>query len=479
MPRTFLVITCFTILIWSCREQPDQIETTPHEIEWLADAQGVKGGAILVPENHDEPEGRKIKIAYAILQARDTSISRYPLIFFAGGPGGKTLDPGLVDFLKQEPISEKRDIILFDQRGIGYSSDLPDMSLDAFDLMAQDADESEELVLMQELINHYQQKCEEQGIQTRYYNTHQNARDVGILFKHLGYEKYNLMGGSYGTRVARVVQDMFPEYIHTSILDSPSPLSGDFLMDRLKSYSLALSRIFDYCAQNPDCKDKYPTLEEDYFKAIDKLGQEPLAIAMKDSTEVVINAQDGVYLLRRLLYQGNAREKAPELIEAYMEGEGPIINQVLEIEYSLSDGLNLSMLLSVERYEQFDLDNTATTIENHYKQYPLIPVKLGFFDAFYQAGMQWHEGYLPLTERDFQSSDIPTLIFVNQYDPVTPPENGHLFMNNLGNGRLLILDEGGHGAGNRECKDRVMNAFMDDPSSELDISCLNIYNKTN
>jgi len=171
----------------------------------------------------------------------------------------------LVDFLKQDPINEERDIILFDQRGIGYSSDLPDMSLDAFDVMAKNADATEELVLIQEMIDRYQKKCAEEGIQTRYYNTHQNARDVGLLFKHLGYEKYNLLGGSYGTRVARVVQDMFPEYIHTSLLDSPSPLSGDFLKDRLKSYSLALSRIFEYCEQNPNCNGQYPNLEEEYF----------------------------------------------------------------------------------------------------------------------------------------------------------------------------------------------------------------------
>jgi pimeloyl-ACP methyl ester carboxylesterase len=129
----------------------------------------------------------------------------------------------------------------------------------------------------------------------------------------------------------------------------------------------------------------------------------------------------------------------------------------------------------VEKYEQFDINNSAEKIENHYGPYPLIPVKLGFFDAFYQAGMHWHEGYLPIEDRKFQSSDIPTLIFVNQYDPVTPPENGHLFMKDLSNGTLLILDEGGHGAGNRECKDRVMNAFMEDPAAGLDTSCLNIF----
>jgi hypothetical protein len=253
-------------------------------------------------------------------------------------------------------------------------------------------------------------------------------------------------------------------------------LSGDFLIDRLKSYSLALSRIFEYCEQNPNCNGQYPNLEEEYFQAIDKLKQEPLTIVMNDSMEVIINAQDGVYLLRRLLYQGDALEKAPELIRAFIEGEGPIINRVLEIEYSLSDGLNLSMLLSVEKYEQFDRENSAEVIEKHYELYPLIPVKLGFFDAFYQAGMLWHDGYLPMAERRFQSSGIPTLIFVNQYDPVTPPENGDLFMQDLSNGTLLILDEGGHGAGNRECKDQVMKAFMDDPASELDTSCLKLYN---
>ena len=377
--------------------------------------------------------------------------------------------------MKEDPLLEERDIIIFDQRGIGYSSGLPDMSMDAFDIMAKNADEAEELKLTQEMITEYQNKCEELNIQTEYYNTYQNAMDVGILFQHLGYEKYNLLGGSYGTRIARMVQDLFPEYIHASVLDSPSPMSGDFLIDRLHSFSLALSRIFDYCASNPECQSTYPELEKDYFEAIDKLEENPLAVNLNDSTIVHINAQDGVYLIRRLLYQSDAREKAPELIRAFKDGEGEIMQQVLQFEYMLSGFLNLSMLLSVEKYEQFDMANNAEQIENYYRQYPLLPVKLGFFDAFYQAGMLWHPGYLPLDERMFQKSDIPSLIFVNQYDPVTPPENGDLFLKDLSKGQLLVLDEGGHGGGNEECKDQVINAFLNDPEAALDTSCLNIY----
>lgn len=444
-------------------------------LEWLPKSENVWAGAILVPENHDAPEGKQIQIAYVVLKAKDTSSIEFPMIFFSGGPGGNSLNQGMVGFLTDHPMRQARDIILFDQRGIGYSSALPDMSFEAFDIMAKDANEEEELVLTTGMILKYQKKCEAQGSNPEYYNTIQNAKDVGLLFKHLGYEKYNLFGGSYGTRIARVVQDMFPKYIHSSVLDSPAPLSGDFLLNRLDSFSLALGRIFDYCANDVSCKEQYPNLKEDYFTAISKLEESPLTVTMNDSIPVTINAQDGIYLLRRLLYQNNAREKAPELIKAYMEGGGQVINEVLQFEYALTGGLNLTMLLSVEKYENFNTNNTASVIKASYKKYPLIPVKLGFFDAFYQAGMDWHSGSLPMEDRKFQDSDVPTLLFVNRFDPVTPPKNGMLFKENLTRAKLLILDEGGHGGGNNDCKNQVITDFMKDPNGELDTTCLNVF----
>jgi len=100
---------------------------------------------------------------------------------------------------------------------------------------------------------------------------------------------------------------------------------------------------------------------------------------------------------------------------------------------------------------------------------------MGFFNAFYQAGMNWHSASLPMEDRKFEDSEVPTLIFVNRYDPVTPPKNGVLFMENLSNGTLLILDEGGHGGGNEECKNQVITDFMNDPIEKLNTSCLRLY----
>ena len=474
MRKINLYIVLFLITI-VCKAQNNIVSIEPMGLDWLPESEDVQPGAILIPENHDNPDGKKIQITYIVLKAKDTVSQEFPMIFFSGGPGGNSLSQGMVGFLLEHPMRNERDIILFDQRGIGYSSALPDMSFDAFDILAQDADEEEELALIETMILRYKNKCKQQNISPEYYNSMQNAKDVGMLFRHLSYKKYNLFGGSYGTRIARVVQDMFPNYIHSSVLDSPSPLSGDFLLNRLDSYSLALGRIFEYCENDPDCKKQYPTLKEDYFRAISILEQKPLTVAMNDSINVTINAQDGVYLLRRLLYQSNSREKAPELIKAFVEGGGDVINEVLAFEYQLTGGLNLTMLLSVEKYENFNPANTAEVIFESYNNYPLIPVKLGFFDAFYIAGMNWHSNNLPMEDRKFQDSDVPTLIFVNRFDPVTPPKNGALFQENLTNGTLLVLDEGGHGGGNQACKNEVIIGFMNDPDGELNTSCLNIF----
>ena len=464
------------IFIFSCNALNSQVPIEADFFDWLPVREDVKAGAILVPENHDDPDGQKITIAYVILKAKDTVGSNYPMIFFSGGPGGNTLNEDMVGFLLEHPMRNDRDIILFDQRGIGYSSALPNMSHDAFEILAKDADEQEELELTKAMIHDYKKKCEARNMNPQFYNTIQNAKDVGMLFEHLNYGKYNLFGGSYGTRIARVVQDMFPEYIHSSVLDSPSPLSGDFLLDRLDSYSLALGRIFEYCENDLKCRQQYPNLKDDYFNAISKLKQKPLTLNMNDSLSVTINAQDGIYLLRRVLYQNNSREKVPELVSAFIEGKGSVIDEALQYEYRLTGGVNLTMLLSVEKYENFDPGNTANAIKESYKKYPLIPEKMGFFDAFYQAGMHWHTSNLPIEDRKFQDSDIPTLIFVNRYDPVTPPENGALFMENLSNGTLLILDEGGHGSsGDDSCINQVMIDFMNDPSGPLNDSCLNLY----
>ena len=443
-------------------------------LTFLTNTESFQCGQVLVPENHANPNGKRIHISYIILPALQPSAKRNPLIYLTGGPGGSTLTKNRITSWLNHPARKSRDIIMFDQRGIGYSSAMPNMDTELFDLMARDLDEEEELTVMEGIIEKYKTLCEQSDINPAHYNSFQNANDVGAVMQALGYDKYNLYGVSYGTRLARIVQDLFPERIHSVIHNSPAPLGGDFLVDRLLAYNQALGNVFTYCRQNQECNRRYPNLEEEYLTTIDRLSEKPLVLEVQNRA-FTINAQDAIYLLRRKLYGNDSRTAIPTMIEELGNGGGPILQGVLRSEMLFTTGYNSTMWLSVERYEMFDPANTHEVLEKTYQSLDLLPVKLGMFNAFYVKGKEFHSNALDESLKTFDISDVPTLITVNYYDPVTPPSFGYQFMKKLNHGQLYILDEGGHGGGSPACRAQVMVDFMDDPTSKPDVSCFKIF----
>lgn len=444
---------------------------------FLGDLKGnphVECGQITVPEDHLSNEGT-IHITYVVLKAKNPQ-GAHPLIYFTGGPGGATLTKDALRRWFDSPFRENRDLVLFDQRGINHSSALPNMERDIFEVMASDADINKEQHLVAQVMQRYQQKTEDQGINVANYNSFQNAHDVGALMKHLSYERYNLMGGSYGTRLARVVQDLYPQFVHSVVLNSPNPLGDDFLISRLQSFSLALSRIFDYCEQQPECRAQYPDLRTDYIEAIQALKNQPYTVSINDQS-FVVNAQDAIYLLRRALYGTNSRSTAPALIQAFKNRTPEAIEDVLSMELDLIGAYNSTMWISVERHEMFNPKFVAAVVDSVYTTLPLFPEKLGMFTSIYLELEDWHQNLLPLDQRTFKPSAIPTLIFVNRYDPVTPPINGKIMQEQLSNSQLFVMDEGGHGGGDLSCRLKVISDFMDAPNDILDTSCLNLYHE--
>ncbi len=433
-------------------------------------------GSLEVPENHFLPASKKIKISYAVLKAKNRKPRADPVIFFSGGPGSSSLRSGLLRFLSNMPIRQDRDIIAFDQRGINHSSGLPDIGLEVFQAMAADVDIAKEQKLIETILKKYKEKFEADGIDLANYNSIQSAHDVALLMNSLKYDKYNLFGISYGTRLARLVQDMFPEKVKTVILDSPNLMTDDFLIDRITGYSRAAEKIFKFCETDKDCSAKYPNLRTDYASSIKSLQTKPLRIDVEGDA-FYLNSQDAMFFLRHRLYRNDAKEAFPAFVEALKNSEKkPILEAIISEKEDVQDGgFNTSMFLAVSVFESMNEANTSDVIKNVYSQHPNFPEKLGFFTNLYQEGMKWHNGRLPISQRKFNISSIPTVIFVNQYDPVTPPENGPLFKEKLTNSRLYILDEAGHSGGDNDCKMKVMTALMDDPAFDPTAKCLRLY----
>ena len=432
-------------------------------------------GTVKVPEDHEKPKGRTIRIAYVIVKAKSETPRRDPVIYFSGGPGGGSIDPGFVGFLGNGAFAETRDVIIFDQRGIQYSSALPDVGRAVFDAMAADTDIEGERKIIKRALEEYKKRAAAKGIDLAAYNSIQNAKDVGVLMEKLGYPKYNLFGVSYGTRLARLLEDFYPEKLNAVILDSPNLMTDDFLIDRMKSYSSSADKVFKACDADSGCSKLHPDLRNEYEVVVNGLKKRSIAVPLKGVT-FYVNAQDAMYLLRRQLYRPDALTRFPDFIDALRDGDVKVLKQTLDAELAdVSDGgFNTTMFLAVSAFESMDPANTPERIGEMYKELPYFPAQLGFFTNLYIEAMNWGGRTLPMDERVFKDSKVPTVIFVNKYDPVTPPENGALFQKQLSDSQLFIIDQGGHGGGNVPCKFALMKAFMDDPTRTLVANCMKL-----
>ena len=72
-----------------------------------------------VPENWENPSGKKIKIAVTVLKSNSKKDNLNPVLFIQGGPGAGGIE-GIWSWVRH-PLREKSDIVLVDVRGTGKS----------------------------------------------------------------------------------------------------------------------------------------------------------------------------------------------------------------------------------------------------------------------------------------------------------------------------------------------------------------------
>ncbi|MCB0056857.1 MAG: alpha/beta hydrolase, partial [Caldilineaceae bacterium] len=143
-------------------------------------------GIVRVPQDRSDPTGMQIGVFFAQLDALGEATPAPPLLYLAGGPGASGVYdvPLLAPWLA--PLRTGRDLLFFDIRGSGFSQPRIDCTL-----LTGGAPDPQ---CMAEL--------RAQGIDPMAFNTTQNAADVADLVRVLGYDAVDVLGVSYGTRLA-------------------------------------------------------------------------------------------------------------------------------------------------------------------------------------------------------------------------------------------------------------------------------------
>jgi pimeloyl-ACP methyl ester carboxylesterase len=380
-----------------------------------------------VPENRAVPGGRMIDLNVVVLEATGKGPKREPLFILQGGPGQAATS--LADFYARTfaPIREQRDIVLVDQRGTGKSNGLF-CEGGFFDVAAVEACRDDVM----------------KRADPRFYTTAEAVRDLDEVRRKLGYERINLYGTSYGTRVALEYARAWPGRVRSMLLKGVLAPSQRHLIDSAVDTQHSLERA----------ASRYPGLLED-VDAVLAAG--------------VIPRDDIAVELRGSLHSMSSIEKLPAMMHAAAGGDwAPLAEQIAAHRKALNRDLAAGMYLSVVCAEDFPRVTpeeaqrvTAGTIAGDY-----------WYRRIAAACAVWPHTTAPAPKP--LRSDIPTLLVSGAFDPVTPPKYAEEVSRTLTRSRHVVVPNGSHSfAGMGGCVDVMMSRFVLDPDPRaVDASCV-------
>lgn len=451
------VFLFFTVLLCACSQ------TSPNEII---------DGVLEVPENRKKFNSRTIKLVYKVLKAKNEGSKKAPILFLQGGPGGATLI--MEDFWKNHPLRNDRDIVLMDQRGTGASeANCIEIGAAAFTIIRQDLDYEGEVRALKDVLSQCKEVMRQDGIDVSGFNSAENAADFEDLRKALGYKKWNLFGGSYGSRLGLTIMRDFPNSVRSSVLAGILAPETDFVNDYFQNFENSLLTVLERCEKNKDCNDRYPNLKERLFNALQKLRSDPLCFAYKGEP-FVLNPQDALLVLFHSLYNRRSIGNIPLLIETFENKETePLVMALKGIE-NMYTFINWPMSYSVLAYEEIPFYDELDLVES-LKQSE-IPFKLtGTSDLGLELLDNWHFSRASELENQAVVSEIPTLMVSGGLDHVTPTTNAKEALKHLKNGYELIFKDEGHGLYN-PCFFRITEDFFNNPFHKPDLECSSIRN---
>lgn len=185
---------------------------------WRGQEVDAERGFFEVPENRRDPRSRKIRLGY-VRFASTAARPGPPIVYLAGGPGGEgtgaATGPRYPIFMALRAVA---DVIAFDQRGTGLSTSIPQRPASTRPPPA-----FTEAGLTDYFRSEFQQAWADwtrAGVAMAGYNTEQNADDIDDLRRHLGAEKIDLWGTSYGSHLALSVLKRHGDRVNRVALSS-------------------------------------------------------------------------------------------------------------------------------------------------------------------------------------------------------------------------------------------------------------------
>ena len=461
-PRTWLL---GSVTLMACElGQPNSGLSTA---AWCAD--------FPVSENRDDPHSRKIHLKLAVLRSSAQVPSRDMLVFLAGGPGQAATDAASTVASVLQPLRAHRDVLLLDQRGTGGSNALS--CKDSNSATAQDDEDSDDVGK----IRSGAAQCLKQlspRADPRYYTTTVAVQDLEDVRKALGSPTFDLIGVSYGTRMAQQYLMRHPDAVRSVVLDSVVPNSLALGESFAQTLDEALKLQFARCTAEPACKQRFGDPDQTLYQLRDALRANPHQVSFRDpetyrTVQRVLSESSLANVVRMFAYTPPTAALLPMSIDAAAHGDvGPLLGQAKILSGDLSELMGSGMQYSVICSEDADLLTARPQDEQ-----TILGTKM--VDGLKAICSVWPKGTRPADFHQPLKTDKPILLLAGQYDPVTPPRYAEEVARGLPNARVLVLKGQAHSVMAAGCAPKLIKKFVEelDPKA-LDATCLDLLQPT-
>lgn len=424
-----------------------------------------------VAEDPDNPGGRKIELRLALIPAASKDPLQDPVLFLAGGPGQSAVAAWPSVRAALGPVGRKRHILLVDQRGTGESNPLtcaiPDWTDPSVFSLAAARSQAR---------NCHARLADRAD--TRFYTTGNYIRDLESVRRALGVGQFNLVGGSYGTRVALDYLRRHSGSVRSVFIDSVVPPELALLQDHAVNLEQTLRSMGDRCSRDVACKTKFGDVHQELHGLATRLAAHPQSVVLQDPTShqpltVPFNDAALLWIARFFSYSPESASLLPLLLHDAAQGRPQaLLAQVLllarKLPEQMAHGLELSVICAEDADRLQVRPEAADTLMGN--------EVIGLLKA---QCAQWPHGKVPADFNQPVVSDKPVLLLSGEYDPVTPPRYAEQVARTLSRSRQLLAKGQGHTPMSKGCMPRLLEKFIDtlDPAG-LDASCLEVLGDT-
>ncbi len=424
-----------------------------------------------VPENPSLPAGREIGLDIVSFPATSPAPgNRRALFVLFGGPGERATSETAGDIKNWRTLRRDRDIVYVDQRGTGTTPDLYCVRIPAE--RSLDQDQRDHLWVPRELKDCAARLSKD--VDLTQYTTTNAAYDLDLARQALKYDRIDLAGGSYGTRLAQEYLRHFADRVSSATLMGPVPPDNPIPADLARSLDRSLAALVAQCHSEPQCSGKH--------RAIDaQLKQVRRLLAPRDGDRSVVRIggdSDGVSAgvvtsyLRSKLYAASAGAEVLSLIETLSSRETAVnvVPAVTKWRKDWANDVPWAMYMSTTCAEDIPFLDVAA------ERRSARGTLLGTYrvDEQRDGCAVWPRVSVAKSFRAPVKTDVPVLIIVGELDPATPPALGDRVLKGFAKGRLLKIPKTSHYLDDRwGCLEPIVSAFVLQPGTAgLPTECL-------